>query len=126
MKLDFICIYILKDVNPRDDNDAWEWLAKITDFPMNKNDAKAQSHAALNKLWWLMDPIHHPRIRTWGIPLGCKIGDICKDNPKWPSEFTKVSPISSQRDGDWWIYDKNQDGEHKESAADSNFYFLKK
>jgi RHS repeat-associated protein len=110
--------------------EAWDWLAEITGFPKNRKDAKEQSHSALKELT-LFGKIFgrdfwgfYPGKKEWGAPLGCKIEGKCDSAPIWPSEFTKVKPISSSRDGDWWIYDGSRDGQLKESSRDSNFYFL--
>ena len=117
---------------------AWRDLSNICGFPENRQQAILRSQQAYNSmnasgpgsLWG--DPfmrllVNTPHIFTWGTPLLCELSGICDDQPKrWPAELNAAMPTQPMRNGLWWFYDQNLDGDLVSITNNPQFHYLKK
>jgi RHS repeat-associated protein len=117
---------------------AWRDLSNVCGFPENRQQAVLRSQQVYNSmnasgpgsLWG--DPfmrllVNTTQVFTWGTPLLCELSGICDDQPKrWPAELNAVTPAQSIRNGLWWFYDPNLDGELVGVKNNPQFYYLKK
>lgn len=95
--------------NPKTDDETWNWLSQVCNFPANREDAKEWSLKVFKE--YNNDPGFEQGWNEWGSPrLECN-GDFCGDqNGSWPSEFQEISPELPSRDGSWWPYNQFLDG----------------
>ena len=115
---------------------AWRDLAHICGFPENRHESILQSQQVYDSMN-MSDPgsfggpflrllINTPHVFTWGTPLLCELSGMCDDEPKrWPAEFNAIVPTQPIRNGSWWFYNRNLDGELVSASNESQFHYLK-
>lgn len=99
-----------KSLRIKDGNDTFIWLAKICDYPEDREEAKQWSLDVYNE---------HGRSvegwREWASPRlkSCpSIDSECASKPRsWPTEFSINSAVKPQFDDDWWFYHPWVDGD---------------
>jgi hypothetical protein len=111
---------------------AWRDLARICGFPENRQQALLRSQQVYNSIanhpygnpfWTLLG--NTPQIFTWGTPLLCELDGMCANEPKrWPGVFESVTSSPPIRNGPWWFYIENLDGELIDTN-NQHFHYLK-
>lgn len=95
--------------NPRTDSETWNWLSRVCNFRVDKEEAID---------WSLKVFKEYPKFKQlwtdWGVPrLECNdpIDGYCGEGRRnWPNELQIISPEVDSREGKWWAYSYDMDG----------------
>jgi RHS repeat-associated protein len=97
-------------VDPRQNEEAWNWLADRCKFDKDKQIAIDNSVNAYKSLGGFLNIfVNLPKIKEWGNAFYCDNIENCSEDHNWPNESSSITPILPNRNHEWWEYDKYYD-----------------
>jgi len=124
----YLYVQFGRQADPRHDDAAWLWLARECGFPEDREKAREWSRDVYDAYEYSWPKWVSIKVFTWGAPWLCDNAQTenCGASRGWPVIFTQIVPALPQRGGDWWLYNRREDGRlYSPPGARDDVYLLR-